>query len=237
MGPHYDKVWLMLPFKAVLWDMDGTLIDSERYWLEAEIEMMREFDVIWSEEDQANCLGGPMSRVQNYMAQRANYVKEPAFFGDTLREKMVEKLSRTIDFAPGAAELLSSLQEANIAMALVTASSRKIVAAAMQTIGADTFPVTISGDDVVHGKPDPEGYLSAAQQLGVAITDCIILEDSFVGTSAAIASGAVVIGISHLGTLANSKNPNSGNMVVVSSLSEISIADLSNIYRAQSVRW
>lgn len=218
----------MFPFAAVLWDMDGTLIDSERYWLEAEIELMASFGVTWTDRDQEFCIGGPMTRVQKYMAERANHVQPPEYFGTTLRKIMCKKLEKTIDFAPGALELLTPLQQNKIPMALVTASSRDIVDAAMHTIGFDTFPVTISADDVSLAKPHPEGYLKAAALLGVDIAQCLILEDSFVGTTAALASGAAVVGISHVGVLAESDR-----LHIVNSLTELSVADLSKIFLAQ----
>ena len=98
-------------FEAVLWDMDGTLFDSEKYWLEAEVELMQRFGVVWTEHDQSICLGGPMDRVERYMAERANFANPPEYFGHELRQLMVKKFSEPLDFAPGAFALLTQLRE------------------------------------------------------------------------------------------------------------------------------
>jgi HAD superfamily hydrolase (TIGR01509 family) len=217
---------MRINFDAVLWDMDGTLIDSEKYWLEAEIELMKRFSVRWTEHDQSICLGGPMARVERYMAERANFAEEPAYFGRELKALMVKKLSRPIDYAPGAFDLLQQLRRAEVPMGLVTASSRSLVDAALLTLGRDTFKVVISGDDVEEGKPSPEGYLAAARALDAEISKTVILEDSFVGTTAALASGATVIGISHIGELAKTDEGREDQMLVVNSLEGISIETL-----------
>jgi beta-phosphoglucomutase-like phosphatase (HAD superfamily) len=110
-------------------------------------------------------------------------------------------------------------------MALVTASSRVLVNAAIASIGFERFVATISSDDVKESKPSPEGYLKAAELIGVKISECLILEDSYVGVSAAIASGAAVIGISLSGEL-----PKSSKLHVVPSLSNIGLPQLHEIY-------
>jgi len=217
---------MQINFEAVLWDMDGTLIDSEKYWLEAEIELMKRFSVVWTEQDQSFCLGGPMERVEEYMAERANFAEEPGYFGRELKSLMVKKLSRPIDYSPGAFNLLQQLRTADVPMGLVTASSRLLVDAALHTLGRDTFKVVISGDDVEQGKPSPEGYLAAADALDADITKTVILEDSFVGTAAALASGATVIGISHMGELSKPIAGCEDQMLVVNSLDSISIETL-----------
>ena len=216
-------------FEAVLWDMDGTLFDSEKYWLEAEVELMQRFGVVWTEHDQSICLGGPMARVERYMAERANFANPPEYFGNELRQLMVTKFSQPLDFAAGAFDLLEQLRALRIPMGLVTASSRALVDAALHTIPEGTFGVVISGDDVKIGKPSPEGYLSAASKLGVDITQSIILEDSFVGTSAALASGATVIGISHLGELATPKSGEELQLHVTHSLTNVSLEILNSV--------
>lgn len=208
--------------------MDGTLIDSERLWLEAEIELMARHGVVWTRADQEFCIGGPMRRVEKYLAMRAGGLHPPEYFGHCLNLMMVEKMKNGVDFALGAQELLLELTEEKIPMALVTASSRAIVDAAMKTIGEDTFAVTISGDDVKLGKPDPEGYVKAATELGVSISECIVLEDSLVGTTAALASGAVVVGISHVGTLAQSEK-----LTQVPNLRGFTVDRLASIFQQQ----
>ncbi len=211
--------------KAILWDMDGTLINSEPLWVEAECELMASFDTTWDEIDQKNCLGGPMPRVGTYMAKKTNNRESAEYFAVELISKMEQKLSKGVAYAGGAKELFDECFTNKISMALVTASSRVLVNAAIASIGFERFVATISSDDVKESKPSPEGYLKAAEVIGVKISECLILEDSYVGVSAAIASGAVVIGISLSGEL-----PKSSKLHVVPSLSNIGLPQLHEIY-------
>ncbi|MFM8673361.1 MAG: HAD family hydrolase, partial [Candidatus Nanopelagicus sp.] len=91
---------------AILFDMDGTLINSEPLWLEAEIEVMREVGSTWDQSDQINCLGGPMERTEKYMQERSGNIKPFGYFGRRLNEIMDQKLKTQLDLMPNAMELL-----------------------------------------------------------------------------------------------------------------------------------
>ena len=212
-------------FKAILWDMDGTLINSEPLWIEAEQELMATFNTSWDETDQIACLGGPMPRVAAYMADKTNQQETEDYFATNLITRMEIKLAAGVAYTDGAKALFDGCFAANIPMALVTASSRSLVNAAMTSIGFERFATTISCDDVSESKPSPEGYCMAAEFLGVDIRECLILEDSFVGITAAIASGAAVIGLSHLREL-----PSSPRLHVLPSLRDINVKNLQDIY-------
>lgn len=186
------------PFDAVLWDMDGTLIDSEPIWIAEETRLMEEIGVKWSEEDALHCLGGPLERVDSYMRSRSGNNHAPLELAHELIDRMVVRLSNRIEFSPGAKELLEQLHQEGIPMALVSASTRKIMDAALFSIGREFFLFTCSADDVKKTKPDPEGYIEAAKRLDVRIENSLIIEDSKTGMSAAIASGAYVLGLPHL---------------------------------------
>lgn len=186
------------PFAAVLWDMDGTLIDSEPIWIEEETLLMRSIGTEWNEQDALHCLGGPLERVDAYMRSRSSNTHAPLELAGELIERMVRRLSRTLDFTDGSKTLLDALHEKEVPMALVSASTRRIMDAALQTIGSHYFAFTCSADDVSKTKPDPEGYISAASHLAVPIEQCLIIEDSITGMSAAISSGAYVLGLPHL---------------------------------------
>ena len=186
------------PFEAVLWDMDGTLIDSDPIWIEEETLLMQSLGVEWSETDALHCLGGPMERVDAYMRGRANQGHEPYELSNRLITKMVIRLSNRVEFMKGSKNLLDEMYSNEIPMALVSASTRKIMDAALTTIGTHYFKFTCSADDVSRTKPDPEGYISAANRLGVAIERSLIIEDSKTGMKAAIDSGAYVLGLPHL---------------------------------------
>lgn len=213
------------PFAAVLWDMDGTLIDSEPIWIQQEYELMASLGVSWSDEDAIHCVGGPMTRVDAYMRSKLDEATQELFPPMALTEqlllRMAEQIGQGVDFAPGAEHLLKEFKTLGIKQGLVSASSRTLVDAAINSIGADYFEVTISDNDVESSKPNPEGYLKAAAQIAVAIENCLILEDSITGTTAAIESGAFVIGIPHVAKL-----PTGPKVVHIDSLEGTNVASL-----------
>lgn len=181
-------------FEALLFDMDGLLVDTEPYWLDTERELMAEFGVHWREEDQRFCLGGPMSKVGNYMSELARNERESEWFVTEIIERMSLKF-REISLMPGIRQLLDEVREINMPSALVSASPRRLVDAVLESIPSAPFTVSISADDVSRGKPHPDPYLKAADLLKVNISDSLIIEDSPTGVSAARASGAWVIAV------------------------------------------
>jgi len=185
---------------AVLWDMDGTLINSEPYWLIAETALMARYGHAWTDEDQAHCLGGPLPKVGLHMAQLAKHAEAPEYFADELVRLVAEEFSKGLEFMPGARELVDELRAQEIQMALVSASPRILVDAAISLLPAGTFGCSVSSQDVSISKPDPMSYLQAARILGVDITRCIVIEDSRTGIASGLASGAVVLGIPSLFT-------------------------------------
>jgi HAD superfamily hydrolase (TIGR01509 family) len=185
-------------FDAIFFDMDGLTINSEPQWLEAEIELTAPFGYPWTLEDQAACLGGPLSKVGQYMSDKTGGTKSGPDFHREIVELMVRKVSERAEFMPGAKDLLNELRDAGIDLALVSASPRVIVDAALGHVQPLPFKTTISSDDVTQTKPNPEGYLKAATLLGANIANCLILEDSLTGVKAAQASGAKVIAVPHL---------------------------------------
>ena len=185
-------------FESVLFDMDGLTINSEPEWLEAEREVTASFGYTWTKEDQAHCLGGPLHKVGEYMSKVTNSSEPGDYFHKKLVDLMTEKITISASFMPGARELIRNLHIAGVPMALVSASPRALVDAALSHVKPIPFKATISSDDVVNTKPDPEGYLKAAQMLDVDIRNSLILEDSATGVAAARASGARVIAVPHL---------------------------------------
>jgi len=185
-------------FESVLFDMDGLTINSEPEWLEAEREVTASFGYTWTKEDQAHCLGGPLHKVGEYMSKVTNSSEPGDYFHKKLVDLMTEKIKISASFMPGARELIRNLHIAGVPMALVSASPRALVDAALSHVKPIPFKATISSDDVLNTKPDPEGYLKAARMLDVDIRNSLILEDSATGVAAARASGARVIAVPHL---------------------------------------
>ncbi len=210
---------------AILFDMDGTLIDSEPLWLKAEIEVMAEVGCHWDEQDQINCLGGPAERTERYMQERSQNLTPYGYFINRVHEVMRARITNELDLIPNALSLLKECKDAGIKTALVTASSRDLMTIVLKRFPPGTFDVVVSGDDVEKSKPDPAPYLLAAKQLSVDISKCLVLEDSLTGVQSGLSSGAKVIGIPHLVQM--SEHP---NLRVISSLDEITLSDILGWY-------
>jgi HAD superfamily hydrolase (TIGR01509 family) len=210
---------------AILFDMDGTLIDSEPLWLEAEIQVMAEVGSKWDHSDQLNCLGGPMERTERYMQDRSGNIKPFGYFSKRLNDVMDQKLKENLQFMPNALELLLDCKKANIPMALVTASTGRQMRTVLSKFPAETFFATISRDDVQNSKPDPEPYMRAAKELGVEINKCLVLEDSKTGVQSGLQAGAQVIAIATYVQMQEHQN-----LRYINSLSEINLENLVEWY-------
>jgi len=208
-------------FDAVFFDMDGLLVDSEPEWLLSEIEVTAPYGYTWVEQDQVACLGGPLSKVGQYMFDRCGKVESPQFFTQSLIDTQVARMRGNTPTMPGAIELVRELQSHGVKTALVSASPRNIVDAVLDNLGHDLFPFSISSDDVENTKPHPEAYLKAATMSGSDIANCLVFEDSLTGMSAAIASGAHLIGVPHLVTIEES-----AQVRVIKSLEQLSFSKL-----------
>jgi HAD superfamily hydrolase (TIGR01509 family) len=210
---------------AVLFDMDGTLVDSEPLWLEAEIEVMRNEGCIWTAEDQLACLGGPRAKTERIMQEKAGRKMPDGYFGNQLDKLMEIKLANQLNLVPGALDLLFECKSNNLKTALVTASGRQLMNVVLRSFPRDLFDVAISGDDVNNSKPDPEPYVTAANLLSVDIKKSVVIEDSLTGVSSGLASGAQVIAIPHLVNI-----PEHENLRLVSRLSDVTYSNLKNWY-------
>lgn len=207
---------------AVLWDMDGTLIDSEPYWLASEASLAKSYGGQWTQQDGHELIGKSLYDSSELLRQRFGIsdlnVQEVI---DRMTSSVIADLKKRLPFRPGALELLLELRRREIPTALVTMSMRKMALAVTEQIDFPAFDVIVAGDEVVNGKPDPEPYLKAAELLGVDIRDCIALEDSHTGLASAEASGAHAIGIPNL--IALPKRP--GNKII----SSLTIVDIENL--------
>jgi len=214
---------------AVLFDMDGTLINSEPYWLIAERELMLRYGHVWTDEDQTYCIGGPLPKVGAYMSNLAGGAEDAQFFEEELIRLVGAQFLQGLEFMPGAKELVENLASLNVPMALVSASPRLLVDAALELLPRGTFTTSVSIQDVKVSKPDPESYLLAAARLGIDITKSLVLEDSKTGITSGLASGAVVIGIPHIITY-----PPSPRLHIRRDLVGLGLQDLEQIYAHES---
>ncbi|GAA2023496.1 HAD family hydrolase [Agromyces tropicus] len=183
---------------AVLWDMDGTLVDTEPYWMRAEIELVSEFGRTWTHDDALKMVG--MGLWDAAEVFRAAGVELPADeIVARLTERVREQLAQHgVPWQPGAQALLREIREAGIPTALVTMSIRSMAEDVVGAIPFAAFDDLVTGDEVAAPKPHPEPYLTAAGRLGVDIADCVAIEDSPTGLAAASSAGAVTIGVPHM---------------------------------------
>ena len=185
---------------AVLWDMDGTLIDSEHYWLSSEKNLAAEHGASWSETDGLDLVGMSLYESTLVIKERIGSDLEPEQIIERLTNDVVSHLNQHVPWRPGARELLLELRERGIRTALVTMSLNRMAMSVVNALGDEVgpqgpFDVVIGGAQVPQGKPHPDPYLIAAERLGVAIEDCIAIEDSLNGLLSAEASGALAIGV------------------------------------------
>lgn len=187
---------------AILWDMDGTIVDTEPYWILAETEIAQSFGASWGHEDGLAVVGQGLPFTATRLQERGVALDLDVII-QTLTSRVLEQLEGSIPWRPGAPELLSELQELGIEQALVTMSIERMASRMAELIPGTPMSVIVSGDHVLRSKPDPEAYLLAAKRLGVNIEECVALEDSPSGCVSAHDAGAVTIGIPHMVSLEN----------------------------------
>lgn len=186
--------------------MDGSLVDTEPMWHAAEIDLMASYGAQWTDADQEHALGGPMSRVGKYIADRLREQGVPGLTGEQLIAELLVWFERHLDEGEvavhdGADALLREAMAAGVPLALVSNSTRRLMNKVLAEHPDYRFDVTMAGDEVPIAKPHPGPYLEAARRLGVAIEDCLIVEDSPAGVAAARDSGACVVAVEHTGQL------------------------------------
>lgn len=182
--------------EAVLFDMDGTLVDTEPIWIEAEKVYAKERGASWTTEDAIQCVGRPLIYTAEALVERTGSEDSPEEVMEYLINYLRREVqSRPVAWMPGMEQLISTLKGEGIPVALVTSSYRPIVEALSSQIGENVLQATVTASDVENMKPHPEPYLQAASLLGVEASRCVAIEDSPSGLQSALASGAAVIGI------------------------------------------
>lgn len=184
--------------QAFLFDMDGTIIDSEPHWLRAEQELVERFGGTWSQEQGLALVGSGLWTSASLLQHEGVTLSADEIVAE-LSDRVLGLVVEDIPWLPGVRELIHEVVANDIPLALVTMSLRKnaqaLADAIAKEVGREVFSVIVSGDDVEHPKPNPEAYLSAARQLGVDITACVAFEDSSFGAASAFSAGAITIGV------------------------------------------
>lgn len=212
--------------EAVLFDMDGLLVDTEPLWFETESEVMARLGAPWTTQDQAALLGGSMERSVAYLLAKATKPGSPApatpaevarwMLDGILRRAAAERVRAR----PGARELLAEVAASGLPYALVTSSQREVAAAVLAGAGF-RFPVVVCGEDVPETKPDPAPYLLAAKLLDIDAARCVALEDSPNGVASATAAGCLVVAVPSFVAI-----PPAPGRLVVPSLRDVTLATL-----------
>ena len=182
---------------AVLWDMDGTLVDTEPYWIETEFAMAERHGGSWGTEHALNLVGRALLDSAAYIREHMGIELTPEQIVDELLDGVVERVEREVPWRPGARELLADLGAAGVPCGLVTMSWTRFVDPILALLPRDSFASVVTGDRVERGKPHPDPYLLAAAELGVDPVDCLAIEDSQTGATSAVAAGCVVLCVPH----------------------------------------
>ncbi|MDT0203568.1 HAD family phosphatase [Nocardioides sp. AE5] len=183
----------LIPLQAVLWDMDGTLVDTEPCWIEAEFEMAERYGGAWSHEHALNLVGNSLIGSGRYIREHMGIDLAPEQIVEELLDGVIARVNRGVPWRPGARELLDELNGAGIPCALVTMSYRRFAEPILAALPGGHFAAVVTGDAVRHGKPHPEPYLMAAAQLGVDPASCLAIEDSDTGARSAVAAGCTTL--------------------------------------------
>jgi HAD superfamily hydrolase (TIGR01509 family) len=206
---------------AVLWDMDGTLVNTEPLWMAAETELVHSWGGQWSHEDGLSLVGNPLTTSASILQERGVDLSLDEII-DYLSVRVRAGVAARTPWQPGAEALLRALAEAGVPQALVTSSYRNLALPFAEVAGV--FATVVAGDDVQHAKPHPEPYLMAAEHLGVDVTRCVIVEDSPSGIGSAVAAGGRVLAVEVFTPI-----PDLPELSVTSSLTDITVADLARI--------
>lgn len=178
---------------AILFDHDGTLVDTEPVWAAAKVALAAEFGGTWTEQDTLDCLGLSMKFTLDRLRERGVNLPDEEI-NDLLVAKVHETLAQQpVEFLPGVERFLLEVRDAQIPAAVVTNATTSVARRTANAAPEGTFSVVIGNDETTHPKPDPQPYLLAAERLGVDPTQCVALEDSPSGVRSATAAGMRVI--------------------------------------------
>jgi HAD superfamily hydrolase (TIGR01509 family) len=180
---------------AVLCDMDGTLLDSEKVWDVALADTAAWLGGELSPPARQRMVGSSMGRSVAILHADLDIDADPESSAGYLTERTAELFRTDLVWRPGARELLVALAAARVPVALVTSTRRHLTEIALDTLGRQFFAATVCGDEVRRPKPHPDPYLRAADLLGVQPAGCLAIEDSPLGIAAAEAAGCAVLAV------------------------------------------
>jgi HAD superfamily hydrolase (TIGR01509 family) len=207
--------------QAVLLDMDGTLVDTEGFWWDVEVEIFARLGHTLDDSWRHVVVGGPMTRSAGFLLEATGADITLAELSVLLNDGFEARIGHALPLMPGAARLLAELHEHAIPTALVSASHRRIIDRVLTVLGPHHFDLSVAGDEVSRTKPFPDPYLLAAAKLGADPARCAVVEDTATGVAAAEAAGCRVVAVPSIAPI----TPAEGR-TVVTSLEEVDLAFL-----------
>lgn len=207
---------------AVLWDLDGTLVDTEPLWREAEARLVAEHGGTWSEQDGQSLVGTALPDYAHVLRRHGVPLSVEEIL-DVMIARILAAQAGGPPWQPGARELVAALRAEGVPQALVTSSYRSLTTPVVEAADG-AFAVVVPGDEVAAAKPAPEPYLTAAARLGVPIASCVVVEDSTLGVAAGLASGARVVAVRSTVVL-----PDDPRLSVADALTLVTPADLARV--------
>jgi HAD superfamily hydrolase (TIGR01509 family) len=211
----------MTELAAVLWDMDGTLVDTEPYWIDSESQLVAQHGGTWTTADAHSIVGFDLLDAGHELRTRGGVEMESAEIANWLLDRVIARVADELPWRPGARELLAECLAEGVPCAMVTMSWRPLADAVIAAAPAGSFAASITGDEVTNGKPDPEPYLAAAAALGVDPRACVAIEDSPTGVASAVAAGCATLGVPHVVPVAAAPG-----LTIVDSLAGVDLAQL-----------
>jgi HAD superfamily hydrolase (TIGR01509 family) len=214
---------------AVLFDMDGLLVDTEPQWFAAESATVAELGAAWGKQQQIDLLGSNLEYAARYMVEYSGSSLSTTTVMQMLLDNMTRQLVGNVTIRPGVLDLLESLVDADVPLALVTSSVRVHVEVVLEHLPVQPFSHHVTADDVSNLKPHPEPYLSALDLLGASAARSVVLEDSPTGVAAAEAAGCRVVAVPSVVPIDAAPG-----RAVVSSLTEVDLTLLRSLVTPSS---
>jgi HAD superfamily hydrolase (TIGR01509 family) len=214
--------------QAVLLDMDGTLVDTEGFWWDVEVEVFAALGHTLDESWRHVVVGGPMTRSAGFLIEVTGADITLPELTVLLNKGFEERIDQALPLMPGAARLLAELSEHEIPTALVSASHRRIIDRVLTRLGHRHFALSVAGDEVARTKPHPDPYLVAAAGLGADPARCAVIEDTATGIASAEAAGCHVVAVPSVAPIAPA-----GRRTVVTSLEEVDVDFLRGLIAAR----